>query len=256
MSGRPDEILSFGKKPLRNKRCNLILNEHSLLTMQRPLTKSEQEIVNSISATANFIPGVIIIHDLPDFTVRYMSPYGLQLLRKEWDEIKGLSNEEYHKRFFNEEDAKEYVPKILDLLEKNHDEVISYFQQVRTSPTSDWDWYMSMTKILARDESQKPSLSITVAMKIDPQHYFTKKATRLLQENEFLKKNYSDFSKLTKREREILALMAKGKSTVEIAELLNISETTAETHRKNLRRKIDISSPYDIYMLAQAFNLV
>jgi DNA-binding CsgD family transcriptional regulator len=37
---------------------------------------------------------------------------------------------------------------------------------------------------------------------------------------------------------------------------LKISETTAETHRKNLRRKIDISSPYDIYMLAQAFNLV
>jgi DNA-binding NarL/FixJ family response regulator len=45
---------------------------------------------------------------------------------------------------------------------------------------------------------------------------------------------------LTKREREILQLIAESNSTREIAAKLNISVKTAENHRTNLMRKLDL----------------
>jgi len=45
---------------------------------------------------------------------------------------------------------------------------------------------------------------------------------------------------LTKREREILQLIAESNSTRSIADKLNISVKTAENHRTNLMRKLDL----------------
>jgi DNA-binding NarL/FixJ family response regulator len=49
-------------------------------------------------------------------------------------------------------------------------------------------------------------------------------------------------SRLTPREREILQLLAEGKSNKEIADLLGISVKTAETHRANIMLKQDFHS--------------
>jgi len=45
---------------------------------------------------------------------------------------------------------------------------------------------------------------------------------------------------LTVRERQVLQLIAEGKSTKDIASLLDISVKTAESHRSRLMRKLDI----------------
>ncbi|MEW5984677.1 MAG: response regulator transcription factor [Acidobacteriota bacterium] len=47
---------------------------------------------------------------------------------------------------------------------------------------------------------------------------------------------------LTDREREVLALLARGLSSKEIAADLNISTRTVETHRANLMRKLGVKS--------------
>lgn len=49
-------------------------------------------------------------------------------------------------------------------------------------------------------------------------------------------------SRLTSREREIVQLLAEGKSSKEVASALGISVKTAETHRANIMRKLDIHS--------------
>jgi len=224
--------------------------------MEETLALEIEKKINGIASVSDNIPGVIIIHQLPNLNLMYMSQMGLKLLGKEWDEIKVLNFEDFQSRFFNEEDAKKNIPKIVGLLETNTDAPVSYFQQVRTSKTHDWDWYMCAVKVLLRDSENSPNLIITVAMQIDPQNYFTAKAAQLLEENEFLKNHYHDFAKLTKREKEILGLMASGKSAVQIADTLFISEATAETHRKNIKRKIKLSSPNDLYMYTHAFNLI
>ena len=50
----------------------------------------------------------------------------------------------------------------------------------------------------------------------------------------------SGISILTRREREILQLIAESNSTRDIAEMLSISVKTAENHRTNLMRKLDL----------------
>jgi DNA-binding NarL/FixJ family response regulator len=47
---------------------------------------------------------------------------------------------------------------------------------------------------------------------------------------------------LTEREREVLALIARGLSTKEIASSLDIGQRTVETHRANLMRKLGVKS--------------
>ncbi|MBU2993658.1 response regulator transcription factor [Octadecabacter sp. 1_MG-2023] len=47
---------------------------------------------------------------------------------------------------------------------------------------------------------------------------------------------------LTSREQEILLELAQGKSNKDVAEGLHISVRTVETHRKNIKRKLGISS--------------
>lgn len=52
----------------------------------------------------------------------------------------------------------------------------------------------------------------------------------------------SPFSNLTPREREVLQLLAEGKSTKEIASSLHLSVKTIETHRNKIMEKLDIHS--------------
>jgi len=47
---------------------------------------------------------------------------------------------------------------------------------------------------------------------------------------------------LSPREKEILRLLCDGLSSAEIAGVLNISTATAEVHRRNIKRKLDIKS--------------
>lgn len=64
--------------------------------------------------------------------------------------------------------------------------------------------------------------------------------------DDFLRKRRKDFKhpfdRLTIREREVLKLIAEGKSSRGIAELLFISPRTAEHHRANIRKKLGIKS--------------
>ncbi len=57
-----------------------------------------------------------------------------------------------------------------------------------------------------------------------------------------LASNGTAFSLLSVREREVLQLLAEGKSTAQIGDHLCISEKTVETYRQNIREKLDIRS--------------
>ncbi len=65
-----------------------------------------------------------------------------------------------------------------------------------------------------------------------------------------------DELEITLRERQILALAAKGKTSAEIAEILQISSLTAQTHIKNAIRKMQASNKTHAVSLAIARGLV
>jgi DNA-binding CsgD family transcriptional regulator len=202
------------------------------------------------------IPAVLIIHDIRTWNVVHMSRRGLDFLDISLDEICSLG-QEYHYKYFNPEDSTDYVPKILGLLERNNnDEIVSYFQQVRRSPDYEWSWFMSSTKINLWGEDGKPILTLTTAIPVDAQHHIATKAQRLLEENNFHRRHVSTFDQLTRQERQILKCLALGMNTAEIATKLHISESTASTHRRNIKTKLNAKSNYDISMFARAFDLI
>ncbi|MEQ8711192.1 MAG: response regulator transcription factor [Rhodospirillales bacterium] len=62
-------------------------------------------------------------------------------------------------------------------------------------------------------------------------------------------KTVSD-DRLTEREIDVLRLIARGKSAKEIAKVLGVSVRTAETHRQNLRRKLNARNVVELTLYA------
>jgi DNA-binding NarL/FixJ family response regulator len=56
--------------------------------------------------------------------------------------------------------------------------------------------------------------------------------------------------RLTSRQREIVQLLAEGKSSKEVAAVLGLSVKTAETHRANIMRKLDCHSVTELVRYA------
>jgi DNA-binding NarL/FixJ family response regulator len=61
---------------------------------------------------------------------------------------------------------------------------------------------------------------------------------------------------LTPREREIVQLLAEGMCTKEVASHLNLSVKTAETHRSNIMRKLNLHSVSGLVLYAVRNNMV
>ena len=59
-----------------------------------------------------------------------------------------------------------------------------------------------------------------------------------------------EIPRLTRRELEILKLIAKGKTTQEIADQLFVSPLTIETHRRNLMAKFQVKNAAELIMAA------
>lgn len=84
----------------------------------------------------------------------------------------------------------------------------------------------------------------------------SEKKLRRIKEDEIIRRqNKQEYDSLTKREKEIIHLVVNGMKNPAIAEKLFISRKTVEQHRKNIRKKINYPSDYQLFRFAQAFGL-
>jgi len=229
-----------------------------MITAYKPtLAVNVNRLITGHVNTFNQIPGVVIIHETVNWTVVYMNERGLKQLGLSLEEVCSMTNTDYYSRYFNEEEAKDYVPKIAAFMyANNREDTLSYYQQLKFPGVDNWMWHLSSTKIFMRNPSGEPVLSLTISIPIDAMHHMAAKADRLLKENEFLRNNHASFSKLSKREKTILAEMALGKSSMEIADKLYIASSTVDTHRRNIRDKLHAKSHFEISQYARAFDLI
>jgi two-component system, NarL family, response regulator NreC len=84
--------------------------------------------------------------------------------------------------------------------------------------------------------------------------FLTRKIGRTLQEDyirQLESRGLDDtYDRLTDREREVLQLIAEGKTAKEVAQLLNISPTTVETHRTHIQEKLGLHSVPELVLYA------
>ena len=95
---------------------------------------------------------------------------------------------------------------------------------------------------------------------LDGRPYFTSKVARIVLDG-FLRSpdgvlNSDAAQTLSPREREIVQLLAEGKSNKEVARALGITVKTAETHRSNIMRKMQFASLSDLIRYAIRNNIV
>lgn len=88
----------------------------------------------------------------------------------------------------------------------------------------------------------KDELVMAIRKLVNRGHYYS--ASISAKVNKWLEnpETIEEATPLTKRERQILKLIADGKTSQQISKSLNISKFTVDTHRKNIHKKLDIKT--------------
>ena len=103
-------------------------------------------------------------------------------------------------------------------------------------------------------ESAEGDLIDAVRLVSEGKSFFSPIVSRMLVEDyvkQLQDKDVEDsYELLTLREREILQLIAEGKSNKEVANILNLSLYTVETHRSNILNKLNLHSVPELILYA------
>ena len=101
-----------------------------------------------------------------------------------------------------------------------------------------------------KTEAGRDLVSAVHALRQHTVYFASKVATVVLADylkaRRALRTGESARSALSPREREIVQLLAEGKSNKEVAAILNISVKTAETHRHRIMQKLELTSIVDL----------
>ncbi len=215
-----------------------------------------EEKIEQFAPVAEKLPGVVVVHKLDGFAPVYMSSMGLDLLGMTLEELKEVG-EDYSKRFLNEDFMDDYLAFLRKTLkEKRDDHTYNFFHQVQLKEGEDYVWYNSTIKVFHKDEQGTPTHSVTIAFPLGDLQHIPQKAERMLDESFFLKRNRQKFHSLSNRGKEILRLVALGKTSAEIAEELHLSSETVNSHRKVVKQKLGITSNYQFTKYARSFDLI
>jgi DNA-binding NarL/FixJ family response regulator len=103
-------------------------------------------------------------------------------------------------------------------------------------------------------ESAESDLINAVRLVSENKSFFSPTVSRLLVEDyvrQLQDKDIEDsYDLLTPRERELLQLIAEGKSNKDVANMLNLSLYTVETHRSNILTKLNLHSVPELILYA------
>ena len=134
-----------------------------------------------------------------------------------------------------------------------------------------WVWVLDRGKVVARDAGGQPLRAAGTHLDISDRKRLKLEGTELLRRIESLilgldarpqsaAAEPADASDpalpLSTRQRQVLALIAGGRTSGQIAEQLNISPATAATHRRDLMRKLGLHSTADLTRYALRHKLL
>jgi len=140
----------------------------------------------------------------------------------------------------------------------------SHIAVVILSMHQDESYVLGALKAGAKGYLLKDSIRSEVVEAIRSVHqgrsFLTRKVARILQEDyvsRLQQRSLEDrYDLLSDREREVLQLIAEGRSNKEVASLLNISLTTTETHRAHILQKLGVHSVPELILYAVRKGIV
>ncbi|WP_164126287.1 response regulator transcription factor [Sphingobacterium luzhongxinii] len=214
----------------------------------------------NIPDIGDIVPASLMIQDLDGLRpigCSYMNNWGCEHLGSSVEEVNQLG-EIYYERYFVKEETYGIFQGMNNYLALgDFDKQYNFFQRVKLYKETDYTWFYTVLKVVqVRQDSQLENKIILLSSPVIGMDQLISRVNKTLAQDQYIRNNYRRFAELTTREKEIITLLANGKSSNEIADQLFISSHTVSTHRKNIIRKIECKSFADLLRFAMAFDLV
>lgn len=220
------------------------------------LESKQKERKFDLKEIADFLPVGLLINHKSGKNL-FMNKVSEQTLNYTLEEIEYLGSA-YAKAIVYDEDEFRRIKALIDSFYQRNDEsaILSFFQKLRPKGCDDFKWVYITSKLFRTDPEEGPDSRLLIACPVDLMGDMSKKVNRILDENTYMKNNFQIFSDLTRREKEIISLLAQGYDNPTIADKLFISRYTVEQHRKNIRSKTGFKRLAEIIRFAITFDLV
>ncbi|MVN22915.1 response regulator transcription factor [Mucilaginibacter arboris] len=210
----------------------------------------------TIQDVGDYVPGNLMVHDLATNTNIYMNKSGCNILKHSREELQALGPEYFNKFFPKEEIQFLNIGLQKFIAQNDHNAVHSFLQRVRPNDRSEYKWYFTSSRLCCADEPGETNMIMHLAIEANTLNNLGNKLNRVFEENMFISQNYRKFNLLTKREKELVRLIALGSNSQEISDSLFISKHTVNNHRKSILRKLEINCLSKLIRFAISFDLI
>lgn len=190
-------------------------------------------------------PGFIHVHHIHDLSVCYLDRIGYQELGLTSQNVEVLGPN-FFRAVHHPDDHQRCIEIIQSFIETRHThDICTLFQRIRVATQKGEAFRIILTSMHIREEKL-----ICISNTTDQMPLLNQKIWNALCPRPDEQQIAQRFQLLSRRERELIPLLVQGKSVKELAPLLHISTRTVEQHKKNIYKKMKISS------LQELINLV
>ena len=231
------------------------MTEKELITLQQAnLFQSEKMIAEgyvTLDELSAEIPGWIHLNHPQQMHLTWMSRRMENDLQKDSKEVELLGTQ-FMAQIIHEDTTRLVLPHLLAFIARADDtEVTGFIQKIRHTPRTSYEFYYTTVKY-----SQNQNQFFCQSLSFKNLETSISCIPTLTSLNEMIIKYFREFELLTKREKEVLKLIAMGESNKRIGEMLHISALTVKTHRQNILRKLNVNRTSDLIKIALAFGLI
>lgn len=225
------------------------MNKEDLLLENKRLKERVaelEEILDNVPA-ALYINQIETIGDMSSGGNIYTNSYAKNYVGYTQEEITAMGHS-YLENIMHPEDLNEGEKSIFYLKDKPQGTFYSGLQRIRPKGEN-YMWCYVQTKVLKYKASGEPLQFISTGFVIPKSYNTHKKLDDALNDIQ-RERNTPILQKLTKREIEILQLIAQGLNDDSIADKLFISKHTAHTHRNRLVKKLGVANTASLVAFA------
>lgn len=203
--------------------------------------------IQSLESLLNHVPAMLYTHQNSTKTINWCNRYMEDVTGYTMAEMNGLGLD-FFKKVMHPDDFD--IAVIAQQSFKENKNIFGGVLRFRKRGADNWRWLTGIAIPYTRDDNgavkEVICAFVDMTMAMDTNDQLT------LAMLDVMRRKHEDLiSKLTPREKEILELTVKGLNNKEIAETLNLSRYTIETHRKNIRIKLKVRNTTELIALAR-----
>ena len=189
-------------------------------------------------------------NDADTIAITYLEQRGCMLLGKSLAQIQALGPE-LLAECMHPNDIEPSINTLFHYKSQKTSKPFSYFQRIKLHGKDDYDLFITCASY-----NQERNVFECVTSSVTQMIEFESVVNAKMDKQAYTEKYLSTYEKLTDREKEVLRYTSLGKSSKDIAELLFLSPQTIETHRKNIRKKTNITSNSELIQFSLNFKIL